>query len=241
MWLDADELADLLTPNSDERRMFPAVSEVSSNIRWRGAMHSPLHPLHGGALSVQAISWVLDHSKSRLGARHVLISIANHARKDGTGAWPSVQTIARESNLSVREVRYALIELEKIGELSYRKAAGPHGTNLYSLPLCGVQSLQGSGCKIEPIGVQSTAQWGEQFAPEPSLKKSVSKDREGSFAATGTQTSRGVIETLGVQELQGLKTTLVRSLRRRNLPGYIRDSFTGRLQEVESLLERKTA
>lgn len=114
-------------------------------------------------MSVQAISWVLDHSESRLGPRHVLISIANHAKSDGTGAWPSVSTISHEARLSEREVRYALRELEKSGELRTSRGKGPHGCNLYSLPAMG-QTLQG----------QKTAGGGQKnstrvldFAPEP--------------------------------------------------------------------------
>lgn len=123
----------------------------------------PAFPLGGGALSVQAISWVLDYSEARLGPRHVLISIANHAKSDGSGAWPSVSTIARESKLSEREVRYALRELEKSGELRTQRGKGPHGCNLYSLAAMG-QTLQGQN-KTE--GGQKPAKKVSDFAPEP--------------------------------------------------------------------------
>ncbi len=86
-------------------------------------------------MSVQALSWVLEHSKAQLGTRLVLLSIANHARQDGTGAWPSIETIARESRMSERAVRYAVRELEQSGELYTDIGNGPHGTNMYSLPM----------------------------------------------------------------------------------------------------------
>lgn len=132
-----------------------------------------------GILSVQAISWVLEHSESRLGPRHVLISIANHAKSDGTGSWPSVQTISHEARLSEREVRYALRELEKSGELQTLKGAGPHGCNLYSLARMkrfphGGQSLQG---QKRTIGGQNRAKKVSDFAPEPSFNRHKPKYR----------------------------------------------------------------
>lgn len=85
-------------------------------------------------MSVQALSWVLENSESRLADRHVLISIANHAERDGTGAWPSVATIAHESRLSDRQVQRSIVDLEALGELFVERNAGPRGCNLYSLP-----------------------------------------------------------------------------------------------------------
>jgi hypothetical protein len=99
-------------------------------------------------VSVQAMSWVLEYSESRLAARLVLLSIANHAKADGTGAWPSVETIAKESLLSEREARYALRNLEILGELNTQLNAGPHGANLYSLPL-----MAGGGQSLPPSRV----------------------------------------------------------------------------------------
>lgn len=122
-------------------------------------------------MSVQAISWVLENSESRLGARHVLISIANHAQSDGTGSWPSIATIGRESKLSEREVRYALRELEEMGELHTEIASGPRGCNMYTLQnmpganFAGgkiLPKIGGEGGKILPGG-------GQPSAPEPSL------------------------------------------------------------------------
>ena len=68
-------------------------------------------------MSVQAISWVLEHSKARLGARLVLLSIANHANGEGENAWPSVSRIADEAGMSPRQVKNLLPELERLGEL----------------------------------------------------------------------------------------------------------------------------
>ena len=134
----------------------------------------PLLSVKERVISVQALSWVFEHSDSRLGARHVLLSIANHAKSDGTGSWPSVDTISRESKVSEREVRYALRELEKSGELRTSMRNGPRGCNLYSLPLMSKskqeqgQTLQGQ----KPTqGGQNPAARVSDFAPEPSLNR----------------------------------------------------------------------
>jgi len=111
-------------------------------------------------MSVQALSWVFDHSNSRLAARHVLLSIANHAKADGTDAWPSIPRICREARLSPREVYYCLKYLEDTHQLRIEHGAGPHGCNLYTI--LGMQTLQGEG-------VQSMQGGGAKYAPEPSL------------------------------------------------------------------------
>ena len=131
-------------------------------------------------MSVQAISWVLSHSKAKLGARLVLLSIANHARDDGTGAWPSIATIAREAHLSDRQAQYCIKLLQKIGEVQRQEGMGPYGTNLYSMPLMGgAKSAPGydrrgavsskRGCSFVQEGVQPSS-------PNPSL--TVQKDKE---------------------------------------------------------------
>jgi len=119
-------------------------------------------------MSVQAMSWVLENSESRLGPRHVLISIANHAKADGTGAWPSIQTIAREARLSEREVQYSLKILESLGELAIGSGAGPKGCNLYSLPKMLMDTVR-KVCTPQnrARGVQNPAKNVVDFAPEP--------------------------------------------------------------------------
>lgn len=97
--------------------------------------------LQEAAISIQAISWVLEHSRSRLGPRHVLISIANHADRLGGNAYPSLETIGLEARLTSRQVVRALPILVDLGELEIERGAGQRGrggtTNRYRLPLMG--------------------------------------------------------------------------------------------------------
>lgn len=68
-------------------------------------------------MSVQAMSWVFDHSASKLGARLVALSVANHADKTGRNARASAATYAEEAHLSVRQARRALRDLVEMGEI----------------------------------------------------------------------------------------------------------------------------
>jgi hypothetical protein len=118
-------------------------------------------------MSVQAMSWVLEHSESRLGARCVLLSIANHADREGRNAWPSVKTIAIESRLGEREVQYAVKTLKQLGELEVTPGGGRGRPNTYRLPLMGGK-LASNAALAEglPVSTAPTEQRnGAKFAP----------------------------------------------------------------------------
>lgn len=90
-------------------------------------------------MSVQAMSWVLDHSESELAARLVLLAIANHCDSVGRNAWPSQEKIADEAHVSVRTVKRCVVALSEMGELTVGNrqgaAVGRARTNYYELPL----------------------------------------------------------------------------------------------------------
>jgi len=128
-------------------------------------------------ISVQAISWVLEESKSTGSSRLVLISIANHASVDGDSCWPAVRTISREARISERSVQYALRELEQIGEISLIRGTGRKHTHRYFM-IAYQQWVQ----NVHPYRerVQSTTRKGAKFAPEPYLNRH--KDKPSSTA-----------------------------------------------------------
>lgn len=68
-------------------------------------------------MSVQATAWVIQHSEHKGSNLLLLIMIANHAHADGTGAWPSVSTLAKECRMSERQIKRMLPELDASGEL----------------------------------------------------------------------------------------------------------------------------
>jgi len=97
-------------------------------------------------MSVQAMSWVLEHSRSEGKTRCVLISIANHVGPDGEG-WVYVDQVLKEARCTEdtyhRAVRWAIDngelsrQLNKGGSL---KAAGNRRPNSFRLHLTPAES-----------------------------------------------------------------------------------------------------
>ncbi len=87
-------------------------------------------------MAISVMEWVWTRSRSRHGARPVLLYIAWAIREKGGGphpgwAWPSNAELAEKAGLSERAVQTALADLVKLGELEIRYNAGPKGCNLY--------------------------------------------------------------------------------------------------------------
>jgi hypothetical protein len=80
-------------------------------------------------MSVQATSYVIEHSKQKGSALLLLIMIANHAHSDGSNAFPSVETLAKECRMSVRQIIRLVSELEASGELVVERSAGRNAHN----------------------------------------------------------------------------------------------------------------
>lgn len=110
-------------------------------------------------MSVRVMSWVFENSDEELGARLVLLALADHAQDDGRGAYPSVATIARKTRMSIRGVQYALARLKESGAVR-PDGLGPRGTVSYSIVMGGADFAGGA---IDDVaGVQAAS-------PEPSL------------------------------------------------------------------------
>jgi hypothetical protein len=115
------------------------------------------------------MSWVLRESEAKLGNRLVLLVLADHAKDDGTCAWPSTETIASEARLSVRQVKRCLDRLEEDGEITltgFSKA----GTQVWT-----IAGYPGKGDNKSPRrarkGVTSTTNGADRMSPEPSLEQ----------------------------------------------------------------------
>ena len=81
-------------------------------------------------MSVEAMSWVLNHSDTAGTEKLVLLGLANHADERGENAWPSVATLARYASVSERAVQYALRNLAAAGRIVVeRQAGGTHRTD----------------------------------------------------------------------------------------------------------------
>lgn len=116
------------------------------------------------------MSWVLDHSPAQRGDRLVLISLANHADRDGANAFPTVPTIARESGaLSERSVQYALHSLEHghegSGRAIERQGSAPTGATIWRVLMDdqattfrGIPASQRGALSAPPEGCSSDAE-----------------------------------------------------------------------------------
>jgi hypothetical protein len=80
-------------------------------------------------MSVQALAWAIEKSVHKGSNLLVLLMIANHCDSAGNNAFPSIPTLAAESRLSERGVRYVLEKLEAppSSELRIERDAGPMG------------------------------------------------------------------------------------------------------------------
>jgi hypothetical protein len=84
-------------------------------------------------MSWQATTWVTKFSRHRGSDLLTLMMISNHSDPDGGNAFPSVRTLAGETRLTIRAVQYILRRLADSGELKIAEAAGPGGTNMYTI------------------------------------------------------------------------------------------------------------
>lgn len=140
-------------------------------------------------MSVEAFSWALNSAPCHTSSQKlVLLALANHARPDGSSAFPSVATIKRYTLLSERTIRTMLDELEELGIIypcdkkivaAYiaRHDRRPQGWNLALGMVSEVQELHPeaergatddtNGVQLLQNGVQSTTERGAVVAPKP--------------------------------------------------------------------------
>jgi hypothetical protein len=84
-------------------------------------------------MSIAALSYVWQNSKQSHGNLLVLLAIADYSKDDGSGAWPSIETLGKKARLSERQVLRCIKELVDAKELIVQSKAGPHGSNLYAV------------------------------------------------------------------------------------------------------------
>lgn len=154
-------------------------------------------------MSVQALTWVLDHSPAIHGDRLVLISIANHADREGRGSYPPVAMIASEARMSTRNVQYALRSLEHgfegSGKAIFRDGRGPNGATLWAV-LMDEQAKTfrglprpGGGADSAPPAVADSAPPGAQDRTPACSKPSINRHPP----KPPTAESRGAGDQLG--------------------------------------------
>lgn len=149
-------------------------------------------------MTVQTLSWVLEHSEARLGARLVLIALANHAHIDGGSAYPSQETIAREARLTARQVRRCLIELEAAGSIC-RAGTTANGVVIWRLEMSG-DNMSGDiyGAEvgqIGPLGRTNPADSVSDMSDKPSVNQRQPGETRASARDHGSLLDSKVIES----------------------------------------------
>ena len=130
-------------------------------------------------MSVEAITVVLNHSKARGTEKLVLLGIANHHGE--SGAWPSIHTLTRYSNMSERRVQQAIKSLQLSGEVEIEVRGGAgygkYKTNRYFITVkcpadCSgfphhaqAKPASGDNLGVQPASVQSEAGFGLEVKP----------------------------------------------------------------------------
>lgn len=127
-------------------------------------------------------------------ARHVLLCLANYAGSNGAAAFPSASTLAQDTGLSERTVRYKLDDLEKVGliQKGNQAIAAVHIDRhdrrpvVYDLQLSrganpAPRTKRGAddatGCNSQQNGVQPGTERGAESAPNPSLNHQVTEEQ----------------------------------------------------------------
>ena len=100
-------------------------------------------------MSIKVMTYIWEESRQKGSALLLLLAIGDHAHDDGTGAYPSVDTLSRKARMTSRNTRLLLNRLTASGELTIEPAAGPHGANVYTIPLKTFQGeIQGTTPEI---------------------------------------------------------------------------------------------
>lgn len=143
------------------------------------------------------MSWALSLPVQTLkdsSARHVLLCLANYAGSNGAGAFPSASTLAQDTGLSERTVRYKLDDLEQSGLIKKgnQAIAAVHIDRHDRRPVVyDLQIFRGAnpaprakrgaddaaGCSSQQIGVQTGTERGAAAAPNTSLNHQLPEEQ----------------------------------------------------------------
>ncbi|MBF0808848.1 hypothetical protein E4U03_09570, partial [Rothia nasimurium] len=91
-------------------------------------------------MSVQATTWVWEHSQAEGTARLVLLAVADAANREGERAWVSAKTISKMCRIGHRTAQRKIAELIDSGELEKMGSRGEKHATVYRLP--GVRENQ---------------------------------------------------------------------------------------------------
>ena len=92
-------------------------------------------------MAIECMVWALEQDGLKTNEKFVLLGIANHSRPDGKNAFPSLETIARYTALSVSTVQRAINALCEKG-LMTKDPGGGRKSNTYTLMMHRAEVVQ---------------------------------------------------------------------------------------------------
>ena len=111
----------------------------------------------------QTMDWVLDHQGVGGNVKLVAILLANFANDQGL-AWPSIETLAKKTGLSRRQIQRILPQIEKAGLVQISKGGGRKQSHRYQF-MC---EANGDKMSSFPQGNNDNlSQNGDILSPDP--------------------------------------------------------------------------
>ena len=151
------------------------------------------------------MTWVFKYSEVNVpGRRLVLLALADRADPDGTKIFPSIETVARDTRMSERGVRYALRALEADGAIQRVGVnVQHHGTTEYVV----LMTTAARGATVAPLqmetpeGGKSLQDGGAQVAPKPSLLQPPKQQPSNTAARAREEWPGNLTDTATAQEV----------------------------------------
>lgn len=141
-------------------------------------------------MSTKLVDAIQQFREIRGTNKRVLSAIARYCDDDGKGAWPSVATIAKDTDCSERTVQYACRVLQKRGLLWVEYGNGDHGCNRYTVRAQMI--YKANGCKSPEATRLSGPARGANSAPNSSgyNRRILKRDDQRDKRSDQTQYSR---------------------------------------------------
>ena len=141
---------------------------------------------------VSRFRWALSFPGIAPAAGKVLAALADHADQRKLTCFPSVETLARETQVSERGVRYALRKLESAGAILTERSNGRSSslyrlmipTTLQGLPRSTLQSVPPNPARIAPLNPARIAPLTE-LSLEQSKREQSKQQQERAHEASG--------------------------------------------------------
>ncbi len=129
------------------------------------------------------VAWVLDNPNVGGNVKFVAIVLANYANEQGK-AWPSVETLARNTGLSKRQIQRILPQIEKAGLVKISTGGGRKRTHRYQFMSVGNSDNLSS---FSQRNGDNLSKKGDTMSPDPLI----TKEKKNEKFSAGKKSKRG--------------------------------------------------